>query len=347
MSMNKLLSGILFIVLSINCQAIDKPSDFFKSGYITRFVQELPAQSGNKIMIISTRHLIEKRNFAIKAGVDPHYRLYYFIAATIGDTAYVKHIPIMDSIHSQLDVRRNILIYVDGHGKKFDQTMERGFELSERFHLNVVVFDWPTDYMALRKTIYSASEVTVGFIKAMRKFDNFHHRYFSESLVSVIFHSMGNHIILNIAKQNQLDQMPARLFTNIILNAAAVKQRNHAKWVERLNIQKRIYITKNKNDFNLRGAAILRMSGLLGLSTKNSYARNAYYVDFGDIATFEHNLFLGKSELENKNPDIYKFYNLAFNGKEAASEETMGFHIFKPSEKSLLFSIRSLVLESP
>lgn len=345
--MLKLLSGILFILFSINCRAIDRPSDLFTSGYVTRFVKELPPQSGNRIMIISTRHFIEKKNFAIKTGVDPHFRLYYFVAACIGDTAYIKYTPEMDSIHSQLDIHRNFLIYVDGHGKKFDQTMERGFELSERFHLNVVVFDWPTDYLALRKTIYSASDVTVGFIRAMRKFDGFHHQYFSESLVSVIFHSMGNHIIRNIAMQNMLDKMPAGLFTNMILNAAAVKQRNHAKWVERLNIQKRIYITKNKTDFNLRGAAILRLSSLLGLSTKNNYARNAYYVDFGNIATFEHNLFLGKSELENKNPDIYKFYNLAFNGKEAAFGETRGFHIFRPSEKSLLFSIRSLVLESP
>lgn len=345
--MNKLLIGIVILMISINCRASGNLSGFFESRSITRFVQDLPGQSENKILIISTRHFVEKSNLEIRKGIDPHFRLHYFIATQIGDTAYVKYIPDMDSAHNQFASKKNFLIYVDGYGKNFEQTMERGFELVERFNLNLVVFDWPSDYMALRKAVYNATEVMAGFIISMQAFDDFHKRYFNHSLVSVMFHSIGNHIIRNVARQKLLDQMPAKLFTNIILNAAAVPEGNHSKWVERLNIQKRIYITKNKNDFTLKGASILRITSLLGLSSKQKFALNAYYVDFSDMGTPEHNLFLGKSELESKNPDIFNFYNLAFNGKDASSEETLGFHIFRPSEKSLLFSIRSLVLESP
>lgn len=338
--MTKLISAIFLLMISVHCTADAKADNFLKSRFITRFVTNLPEQTGNNILIISTRHFVEKNNFAIRKGVDPHFRLYYFIATHIGDTAYVKYIPEVDSVSTRFESQNSFLIYVDGYGKKFEQTMERGFELSERFNLNLVVFDWPTDYMAMRKAVYNASDVTVGFIKAMKTFDDFHKRYFEQSVVSVIFHSLGNHIIRNVAMQNLMDKMPANLFTNIILNAAAVPQGNHMKWVERLKIQKRIYITKNENDFNLRGAAILRMTRLLGLSRKQQYAKNAYYVDFSEIATFEHNLFLGKSELENKNPDIFKFYNMAFQGKEAFSSDLIGFHILRPSEKSLLFSVR-------
>jgi hypothetical protein len=338
--MAKLISAIFLLMISVHCRADIKPDSFMKSRFVTRFVQNLPEQTANKILIISTRRFVEKNNFAFRKGVDPHFRLYYFIATHIGDTAYVKHIPDMDSASTRFESQKSFLIYVDGYGKNFEQTMERGFELSERFNLNMVVFDWPTDYMTMRKAVYNATEVTVGFIKSMQTFDDFHKRYFEQSVVSVVFHSLGNHIIRNIAIQDLMNKMPANLFTNIILNAAAVPQGNHKKWVERLNIQKRIYITKNEHDFNLRGAAILRMTRLLGLSSKAQYAKNAYYVDFGEIATFEHNLFLGKSELESKNPDIFKFYNMAFQGKEVLSADLVGFHILRPSEKSVFFSVR-------
>jgi hypothetical protein len=134
--------------------------------------------------------------------------------------------------------------------------------------------------------------------------------------------------------------MPDTLFSNIIINAAAVKQRNHAKWVERLNIQKRIYITMNEKDFNLRGAALLRLAGQLGITNHNKTARNAYYVNFSQLSTIEHNLFLGRNTLEKSNQEVFMFYDFAFHGREVNLGENTGFQILSPSDKSFLFSER-------
>lgn len=150
---------------------------------------------------------------------------------------------------------------------------------------------------------------------------------------------MGNRILKNISSTYLLEKMPRNLFDNIIINAAAVKQQNHTHWVEKLNIQKRIFITSNNMDFNLKGAAIIRLAEQLGIRNKQ-YARNAFYVNFSDFATSEHNLFLGRSQLEKTKPQIFRFYDLAFHGKQVSMTENAGFQILSPSDKSFLFSVK-------
>ena len=139
--------------------------------------------------------------------------------------------------------------------------------------------------------------------------------------------------------QNKLlNYIPEGLFSNFILNAAAVNQYQHQKWLEKLNIQERIYVTINNDDFTLHGAMILRASKQLGLGYRGSTAMNAHYVNFSDVATREHNLFLGKSATEKNNPYIYLFYKQAFHGSAVSFNENTGFQIFRPSASDLFSS---------
>jgi hypothetical protein len=314
--------------------------DYITSRYPINIVDQMPAGTGNFILMVSTRNIKQGEDLVIKRGLDPRFRLSLFITALRNDTVFA--IPLKDfyEITDYLSADKNFLVLVDGHGKTFGHAMERGFELTERFHINIIVFDWPTDNLALRKTAYNASEVTGSFVRAMRRLDDNRNVYFANSAVSVLFHSMGNRIIKDISTTKLLRKMPDRLFSNIIINAAAVRQRNHVRWVENLDIQKRIYITMNDRDFNLRGAALLRIAEQLGLSNHNKTAKNAFYVNFSDLSTVDHNLFLGRSQLEKTNPDVFVFYNLAFHGKEVRIEENTGFQILSPSDKSFLFSVK-------
>jgi len=312
--------------------------DYFKDGYPIQIVEKMPVGIGSQLLMISTRHFRNGDEFSIRRGLDPRLNLSLFIAGLRNDTAFLIPLDDFNEVVHFLPDGKDFLILVDGHGKTFSQSMERGFELGQRFNINLVVFDWPTDNLALRKTIYNASEVTVGFVRAMRKLDTILKDKYINSSVSVIFHSMGNRIIADISSTNLLKKMPDKLFSNIIINAAAVKQHNHAKWVEKLSIQKRIYITMNHRDFNLRGAAMIRLAEQLGLSNRNKTARNAFYVNFSELSTFEHNLFLGRSQLEKTNPEVFVFYDLAFHGKEVNLGEHIGFQILSPSDKSFLFS---------
>jgi len=255
----------------------------------------------------------------------PDYGIFIFIAGKRNDSAFVMPLEDLTEAIPFLSPQKDFLVYVDGHGKTFGQAMDRGFEIASRFNINMVVFDWPSDYLALRKTVYNTDEVSVNFLKAMRNLDGFHQRYYRSSAVSVLFHSMGNRIIKSVSHPKLLGKMPKQLFSNIIINAAAVKMQNHTKWVERLNIQQRIYITMNDRDMTLKGAALLRMARQLGNGKPDRMAENASYINFGKFPTAEHNLFLGKSKPEINIPQIFLFYQLVFHGREIKLTENVSF----------------------
>jgi hypothetical protein len=340
MSYTKLLivTGILLGHL-IAASGGNSFKDYLRNPYPIQFVDELPAHSTNRILMISSRYFKPQKNYMLKRGIEPRFRLFYFEVALKNDTAWVQPLENLDKAAGFFSEDRDFLIYADGHGKTFGQTMERGFEISDRFNINMVIFDWPTDYLALRKTVYNADEVAVGFVKAMRAFDQFHNNHYSTAMVSAIFHSMGNRILKDVAGSRLIRQMPDNLFSNIIINAAAVKQQNHARWVERLDIQKRIYITSNNRDITLRGAAFIRFAEQLGMGNHH-FARNAYYVNFSIFSTIDHNLFLGRSQLEKDKPEIFTFYDLAFHGKEVNLNSDTGLQILSPSDRNFLFSVR-------
>lgn len=335
---------LLPIILSFFSSTILLPisgnpvKEYMTSTYVLKFVDKLPVHTVNKIMIVSTRHFKPEKGYELKKGLDPHYQRFYFIAGTQGDTAYVESMKGFNETNRRLPADRDILVYADGHGKTFQQVLERGFHVSERFAVNMVIFDWPTDNMALKKTAYTAAEVAPAFVIAMKELRDFKKEQYPLSAVSAMFHSMGNHILRNMVQNQLLNYLPEDLFSNIILNAAAVNQYQHRKWLEKLNIQERIYVTINDDDFTLHGAMILRAAKQLGLGYRRNTAANANYVNFSDVATREHNLFLGKSDTEKNNPYIYLFFEQAFHGREVSFIENTGFQIFRPSESDLFSS---------
>jgi hypothetical protein len=315
-------------------------SEYLVSRYKVRYVEMLPPLAENKTLIISSRYFKPEEHYVLKRGLHPRYDMFLFIAGTIGDSAFIMPLKNMDEAAGYLPANRDFLVYVDGHGKTFDQILERGFDLSGRFDINMVMFDWPSDYLALRKTAYAAEDVTGNFVMAMRQLDLLHARYYKTSAVSAFFHSMGNNILKNATTIQLLKYMPENLFSNLILNAAAVRQKDHAKWVEKLHLQKRIYITINSNDRTLQGAKLLRIAHQLGLGTKGSNAKNAHYVNFSSIATTEHNLFLGKSRAEKSNQNIFGFYEQALHGKEVNFSNETAYQILSPSEIIFRFSLQ-------
>jgi hypothetical protein len=306
------ISLIWLILISFHAHALTNPfqgvpfviSDNLSTG-----------AEGRQVVVISNRFFKPAEDYALMRGLQPRYRMFTFVTAMDKDTALVKPVSGIAEAMLGLSHRLDFLVYVDGHGKTFDQLLQRGFEISERFGINVVLFDWPTDYLALRKTAQNADEVTGNFLQAMRELDLVRQQYFSNASFSVIFHSMGNHILRNIVDRKLGTFMPANLFSNIVINAAAVRQSNHATWIEKVSFARRIYITINDEDRPLQGARLLRMAKQLGSGFNGKPASNAYYIDFSEIASIEHNLFLGRSAIEMENSQIFRFYDEAFHGK--------------------------------
>jgi hypothetical protein len=345
MKLISLFTGFILLVnFSTNGAGI---RDFPESRYKFRFIENMPPDAQSKILVISTRNFKPDENYLLKRGVEPRFGMFQFIAGTVGDSVYIIPIKNLDEATGYLPKNRDFLVFVDGYGKSFNQILERGFELTGRFNINMVIFDWPTDVQSLKETINASDEVAANFVIAMNKLNALHENHYQSSSVSAIFHSMGNYIIKNITNRHLLKYMPKNLFSNIILNAAAVKQENHAKWVEKLAIQKRVYITFNNEDKTLKGAKLLRFANQLGLGYKRRKATNAQYVNFSKVASTEHNLFLGKTASEKNNPYIYSFYDQAVHGKEVNFNNEIAYQILSPSEISFRFSLRQSVLKSP
>ena len=162
--------------------------------------------------------------------------------------------------------------------------------------------------------------------------------------LSIFLHSLGNSLIENLAINDTINNDQRIIFDNLIINSAAVNQKNHKQWVEKLSFQNRIYITSNKSDFNLKGVRIFTKDGKqLGEIVKPPFAENAFYLNFSDAVGFRkptgttHTFFIG--EVPEENGSIKSIYYKLFHGKKINLTDTktfeqlkdgVGFNVIKP-----------------
>lgn len=269
-----------------------------------------------KIVVISNRYFDPATNSFVLRGVHPKRELFYFVLTQHSDTAVVTKYPDLESAMKEFSGENKFLLFVNGHGKTFEQVVERGFQVGGRYNTNMIMFDWPTEYYAIRKTISNSRKVTNNFVEVTGKLNEILKASHSSYSASVIFHSMGNRIIKKAVQRDLLRELPEDVFDNLILNAAAVKQKGHRKWVNQLDIQKQIYIVSNEGDVPLMGVKMMRFARQLGSGYETPIAKNATYINFSEIATKEHNAFLGLTPVEKEHPNIYNFYHQVFNSEQ-------------------------------
>ena len=148
--------------------------------------------------------------------------------------------------------------------------------------------------------------------------------------VSLFMHSLGNYYLERVVKDSLLSGLNEDLFDNLIINAAAVNQKGHVEWVDHLNIQKRIYITSNKQDFNLNGLRVFtKARKQLGERLKLPLSENAEYVNFTKAIRFlfppqsTHTYFRGR--ITNESENIKQIYFNLFHGENINLNDTTFF----------------------
>jgi len=301
-----------------------------------KFVNKAPDNYSKQIVLVSNRYFNDKQDSILEKGVQPDRKMFYFVIYLQGDSIFLNSAINLEEAIRTLSKKRDFLIFVNGYGKNFGQNLYRGFDLDKRYNLNVIIFDWPTDYQPIRKTAQSARLVTPNFEESINEFDLVHKKYYDSTSATLIFHSMGNHIAYNLINSRQNTTISWHIFENVILNAAGVTQFHHSKWVEKMNMQDRIYITSNKNDKTLKLLELVRLSTQLGIHAKAPHTGNATYLDFSLIAGEDHNYFIGRSEVEKDDPRVFNFYNTVFHGKQVNLNDTT---VFKVKEKGLGYYI--------
>lgn len=134
--------------------------------------------------------------------------------------------------------------------------------------------------------------------------------------ISLLCHSMGNYVFKHTfsTSENATSQL---IFDNICLVAADTNNENHAKWVNELDVRKRVYIVINENDFALKASRIKpgeKQKARLGHYLKQLNSPNAYYIDITetDHLGSEHTYF--KGDPVEKNKLLKAMFRNMFNG---------------------------------
>lgn len=237
----------------------------------------------------------------------------------------------------------NWLVFIHGDAKTLEASIKRGLTIQQVYNINVLIFSWPSKDPEIRgvKNL-KESQTHVGesmhhFMKVMDfivQFKAINPAFQQGQKLSLFLHSLGNLYIKTMIENELTGDLPTQLFDNVILNAAAVNQKQHKQWLERLSMQKRIYVISNKDDFNLKGLRIFTKSGRqLGEKLTPTLADNTNYVHFDKSVGFNikkgqsHTYFIGNTT--DKSINIKSFYATLFHGEEPNLVDTEKFYVRK------------------
>jgi esterase/lipase superfamily enzyme len=311
-------------------------------------------KTGTNIYVITNRPSEDKIGYlSFPNEIKPDRNL-TFIEATYFQTDSI-HSEITDSslfVSEIIDQHKDCLLFIHGDSKTYEQAVMRGFDMKHLHDVNVIVFSWPSkepDINGVKNFKNSKLNVTASFdhfiqlMHFMEKLSMTEPFSSGEANLSMFIHSLGNAYLEKLGTSEVIKMPSSVIFDNIILNAAAVNQKDHSQWVEKLKIQNNIYITSNKQDFNLKGVRIFTKDGKqLGEKVEHPLAKNAVYVNFSVAVGLRfptgttHTYFIG--DVTDKSKSIRSFYRkllhgsvpeLSFENNLFKRDDGLGYDILK------------------
>jgi esterase/lipase superfamily enzyme len=252
--------------------------------------------------------------------------------------------------------KKSILFFIHGYNNDVEDVMKASYEIERLYEVIVVPFTWPANgggkisgtasYLsdkadarassgALNRAVgkiqqlhlmLTAARKTQLFERAQKKHpDNGQdaQSHFVKLVekdcpvtLNLLCHSMGNYVFKNTLKTG--DNATSKLvFDNICLVAADANNKNHAQWVGKLDVRKRINIVINENDSALKVSRIKpgdEQLARLGHYTRKLNSPNAHYIDVTDAEHVgsEHTYFKGDAIANDSLKFIFKEM---FNGR--------------------------------
>ncbi|MCG8581722.1 MAG: alpha/beta hydrolase [Bacteroidales bacterium] len=245
-----------------------------------------------------------------------------FQLVNAGDTLKYKHVSVGEIQNEEENQGQNFLFYVHGYGKEIDDVIKRSLLIQEQYGVRVIFFYWPYRNSKGRQTnlkqakgIISQYHDQFSFFLSLR--DEFARKN-PDAKISLMAHSLGNQFLQDFALRPD-ESSSQHPFDNIILNSAAINDKNHSQWLSNLSIQKNIYIISNKHDFLLKGLQLFTHAKRpLGVRVKADRLTTAIYIDMSEIIGRQkprhnsHSFFAGDMP-EAKN-EVFAMYQQLFNG---------------------------------
>lgn len=220
------------------------------------------------------------------------------------------------------------LVYVHGDSQTPELAFMRGLQLQEEYQVNVIVFSWPSKDPILgglqnfKNSKNLIEKGTPAFAQFVQKLDSWRNSQTSDQCgnLTLFLHSLGNYYLQRLVADSLLAGMDHKIFDNVILNAAAVNQKDHHLWLEKITFQQRIFVNSNSKDMTLKGVSLFTDCGVqLGEKAESDFSSNATYINFNQALDNElnfgllHGYYVGV--IPGKYPHIYKFYHAIFHGQ--------------------------------
>ena len=252
--------------------------------------------------------------------------------------------------------QKSILFFVHGYNNDVEDVLNAAYEIESLYGVIVVPFTWPANgggkisgtasYLsdkadarassgALNRAVgiiqqlhlmLTAARKNLLFERAQKKHpDNGQdaQSHFVKLLekdcpvtLNLLCHSMGNYVFKNTLKTG--DNATSKLvFDNICLVAADANNKDHAQWVGKLDVRKRINVVINENDSALKASRMKpgdEQLARLGHYTRQLNSPNAHYIDVTDAkhVDSEHTYFKGDAV---ENESLKFMFKEMFNGR--------------------------------
>lgn len=228
------------------------------------------------------------------------------------------------------------LVFVHGNGKTFEEAADRGLRLKKIYDVGVLVYAWPseTEKGSALKNVRQSKEYIRQSLSSFRSFlaqvrqlkqaahaDTLRH-------ISLMLHSLGNYYLKQGVQAEIFDEGFRGLFDNLIMNAPAVNLKGHFKWLDQINMQKRLFVHYNPNDIILRIYQCFTGAGpQLGRTFHAPPGKHVRYINFSQTVGWvlhsraTHTYFI--EVFPGKNGPVRKYYTQILHGLPAASNDSL------------------------
>ncbi len=285
-----------------------------------------PSNSDTAIVFVSVRNYFPDKAEFLDYEFDVTNSLHYF-TIFFNQNKWIC-VPKLNLEEAIKDAAKNkdFVVYGEGMGKTFPSAVDRATRLTRLYDVVTIMFDWPShrpglsgskDYKTAR---LQCKDISKPMVKLFNEINDLKQaKKIADQKMALLLHSLGNRLIKEAVTNNFLE-VKTKLFDNIVLNAACVKMRGHKKWLEKLIIQDKIYVTRNNHDRTLNLARIAGLSKRLGMHNRWRKANNAIYLNFSEPLKHEHNYFL-MNNLLRRHPDIKLIYDDIFHAKNISFDD--------------------------
>lgn len=209
----------------------------------------------------------------------------------------------------------DILFFVHGNGKSMPLALTRARQLREQYDVSMVLFDWPSYNSNFNKSLSRVRLCGENFYNHLLLFQEYRREVMAPGQhLNMAMHSLGAYFLSHMVVNGNNQYLDELIFDNILLNAAAIRSREHGEVLSRVRIAERIYVASNYNDRVLRGAHLLTSGHMLGNVFMEPRSDKLIYVDFTPVARKEHTYFAGYHGFEFTEPSIGEFYQAVIRG---------------------------------